>query len=123
MNTPRLSITLALTLSLLTLAGAMLLLGLLGLVAYLAIMAVFFWQGLRGLGHMADEGLRSILVGLLAAVLSALVAGVLDHHFLDINFPHVAALFWLNVGLGIATLRVTGNQGIGDQGIRLPAES
>jgi len=80
--------------------------GLLGLGAYLAIMAVFFWQGLRGLGRLGDEGLRSILVGLLAAVLSALVAGVLDHHFLDINFPHVAALFWLNLGLGVATLRV-----------------
>ena len=76
------------------------------------------WQGLRGLGRLADDGLRSILVGLLAAVLSALVAGVLDHHFLDINFPHVAALFWLNMGLGVATLRAVGNQEISDQGIR-----
>jgi O-antigen ligase len=82
--------------------------GLLGLGAYLAIMAAFFWQGLRGLGRLGDEGLRSILVGLLAAVLTALVAGVLDHHFLDINFPHVAALFWLNVGLGVAALRIGG---------------
>ena len=82
--------------------------GLLGLGTYLAIMAVFFWQGLRGLGRLGDEGLRSILIGLLAAVLSALVAGVLDHHFLDINFPHVAALFWLNVGLGVAALRIGG---------------
>jgi O-antigen ligase len=81
--------------------------GLLGLGAYLAIMAVFFWQGLHGLGRLADEGLRSILVGLLAAVLSALVAGVLDHHFLDINFPHVAALFWLNVGLTAVTVRMS----------------
>jgi len=83
--------------------------GLLGLGTYLAIMAVFFWQGLRGLGRLADAGLKSILIGLLAAVLSALVAGVLDHHFLDINFPHVAALFWLNLGLGVATLRVAGS--------------
>jgi O-antigen ligase len=90
--------------------------GLLGLGTYLAIMAVFFWNGLRGLGRLGDGGLRSILVGLLAAVLTALVAGVLDHHFLDINFPHVAALFWLNVGLGIATMRVAGNQRPGESG-------
>ncbi len=85
--------------------------GLLGLGTYLAIMAVFFWQGLRGLGRLADAGLKSILIGLLAAVLTALVAGILDHHFLDINFPHVAALFWLNLGLGVAILRVSGKSG------------
>jgi hypothetical protein len=40
-----------------------------------------------------------LLVGLQAAVLAALVAGLFDHYFFNLRFPHMVALFWLLLGL------------------------
>jgi hypothetical protein len=57
--------------------------------------------------------LESILVGLLAALAGAMVAGVFDHYLFNLNFPHAVALFWLSLGLAVAATMVeekeTGN--------------
>jgi hypothetical protein len=47
--------------------------------------------------------LESILLGLFTALLAALFTGIFDHYFFNINFQHAVALFWLCVGLSIAT--------------------
>ena len=47
------------------------------------------------------------MVACLGALSSALVAGLFDHHFADIHFPHVAALVWLIAGLLMAGLRLS----------------
>lgn len=48
----------------------------------------------------------TLAVACLGALISALVAGLFDHHFVDIHFPHVVALTWLIVGLIVVGLRL-----------------
>jgi hypothetical protein len=48
----------------------------------------------------------TIAVGCLGALVSVLVAGLFDHHFVDIHFPHVVAMVWLVTGLLVVALRI-----------------
>jgi O-antigen ligase len=78
--------------------------GLVGLGVFLLIMALTIRQILQGLAHLTDNPRRdSILLGLFGALLAVLFTGVFDHYFFNINFQHAVALFWLCVGLAIAT--------------------
>jgi hypothetical protein len=54
----------------------------------------------------APSEASTLAVAGLGAVVSALVAGLFDHHFVDIHFPHVVALTWLILGLIIVGLRL-----------------
>jgi polysaccharide biosynthesis protein PslJ len=79
--------------------------GLIGLAAFLGIVAAFFlrsWAALRGL----DEERASWLIGLQAAVAAALAVGLLDHYFFNIEFSHMVALFWGAIGLALALPRL-----------------
>jgi O-antigen ligase len=80
--------------------------GLLGLAAYLVTLAAVFQQGLRRLLACRDGELQAILAGLLAALLAAATAGILDHYFFNLVFPHMTALFWLLAGLIVAAVRL-----------------
>ena len=85
----------------LTIAGEM---GLVGLVAFLLTMVVFFvYMGLAFWRSRADPRLEAILLGLIAAVAGALVGGIFDHTMF--SYPHAVAMFWLFVGLGVTTAR------------------
>ncbi len=42
----------------------------------------------------------------MAAVAGALVVGVLDHYFFNIEFPHMAMLFWLYAALAVVAVRL-----------------
>jgi O-antigen ligase len=85
----------------LTIASRM---GLVGLACFLwAVGAVLLtaWRAARA--HWATaEG--ELLVTALAGLLAALAAGLLDHYFFNIEFSHMATLFWLLAGaaLGVA---------------------
>jgi len=35
-----------------------------------------------------------------------MVGGVFDHYFFNLDFPHSVSLFWLYVGLTVATTKV-----------------
>jgi O-antigen ligase len=48
----------------------------------------------------------TIAVGCLGTLASVLVAGLFDHHFVDIHFPHVVAMVWMIVGLLVVALRL-----------------
>jgi hypothetical protein len=50
--------------------------------------------------------LDSALLGGAAAIFGALVVGVADHYYFNIEFPHMAALFWLVAGVTLATRRI-----------------
>jgi O-antigen ligase len=69
--------------------------GLLGLVVFVAAVAVTWRAGARGLTHMTDQRLQAVRAAFLAALTGALVAGLLDHYFANQAFPHAVALFWL----------------------------
>ncbi len=73
--------------------------GLLGLGAFLALMAAFFvhgWQALK----TVDEECVSWILGIQAGIAAGLAVGLLDHYFFNIEFSHMVALFWTCIGLG-----------------------
>jgi O-antigen ligase len=72
--------------------------GLVGVSAFAFIIIVFFWRGWHA--HQTRD-FDAVLVGFMAAVLGALVGGIFDHYFFNLDFPHSVTLFWLCVGLGM----------------------
>ena len=85
--------------------------GLVGLSVFVLILTLFFravwraWPTIRN-----TEGLEAILLGLTSALIGILVGGVFDHYFFNLNFPHSVSIFWIYLGLAMATLRL-GTQG------------
>ncbi len=77
--------------------------GLVGLTIWIWIMASVVIRGVLGCvrGHGETS---SLALACLAALISALVAGLFDHHFVD--FPHVAAMVWMIVGLLMISLNL-----------------
>jgi polysaccharide biosynthesis protein PslJ len=69
--------------------------GLLGLAIYVLALGSAWCVGLRGLLRETDAARQGVCAAYLAAVTAALVAGLLDHYFANVAFPHAVALFWL----------------------------
>ncbi len=80
--------------------------GLVGVAAFLITMGIFFWNALQAwLDGLRDDVLLSpILLGVCAALLGAMTAGVVDHYFFNLDFPHSVTLFWIFVGLGVSAI-------------------
>ncbi len=81
--------------------------GLIGLTSFLVIMAVLFvrfWRARRLAA--ASPVLEPLWWGLHAGVAGALIGGIFDHYFFNLDFPHSATLFWLIVGLAAAVGRM-----------------
>jgi len=77
--------------------------GLVGLTSFLAVVGVFFARFARARRAVREDGrLEPIWWGLHAAVMGALVGGLFDHYFFNLDFHHSATLFWLIVGLATA---------------------
>lgn len=77
--------------------------GLIGLAGFIFVLGVFFWTAFRRRGVADARGLGSIQISSVAGVLGAASAGLFDHYFFNLQFPHTVALFWLFVGLATAT--------------------
>lgn len=76
--------------------------GLVGLAAFLGIVAFFFSQGWQALRAADDDDERAAwLVSLQAGIAAALAVGVLDHYFFNIEFSHMVTLFWGVIGLAM----------------------
>jgi hypothetical protein len=85
--------------------------GLIGLAAFLVILTVFFWQVWKAWPKLSGQaGLEAILLGLTASLVGILVGGLLDHYFFNLNFPHSVSIFWMYLGLAMATIHL-GTQG------------
>jgi hypothetical protein len=85
--------------------------GLIGLAVFVVILAVFFWQVWKVWPRVRRQaGLEAILLGLTASLAGILVGGLLDHYFFNLNFPHSVSIFWLYLGLAMATIQL-GTQG------------
>jgi len=93
--------------------------GLIGLALFLVTVIIFMVYALRAVvvsqRHAPPRGdpsegewslLDSALLGGTAAIFGALVVGVADHYYFNIEFPHMAALFWLVAGLTLAARRL-----------------
>lgn len=80
--------------------------GLIGLSVFLITMLVFFIYALRPANKIMDPSLQTIQMGALSEVVGALSAGLFDHYFFNLYFPHTIALFWLFVGLTVVATRL-----------------
>ncbi|NTW01844.1 MAG: O-antigen ligase family protein [Oscillochloris sp.] len=77
--------------------------GLVGLVAFVSLVATWFTTTFRATRHL-DEERADWLLGIQAGLVAALVVGVADHYFFNIEFSHMVALFWGAAGLGMAII-------------------
>jgi O-antigen ligase len=81
--------------------------GLIGLSAFLFIIVSFFVQVWRAWPRVSLHiGLEAILLGLTASIVGILVGGIFDHYFFNLSFPHSVSIFWLYLGLAMATVRL-----------------
>lgn len=79
--------------------------GVVGLLTFLLAMAVFFVMVLRtARAGLTDDRREALLLGLSGAVAGVLVSGVLDHYLFNLAYPHMVSLFWIYVGLAVATI-------------------
>lgn len=77
--------------------------GLVGLAAFLGIVAAWFVQTITALPRLNEEQVNWIL-GCQAGVVAALAVGLADHYFFNIEFSHMSALLWGTMGLGMAVV-------------------
>jgi O-antigen ligase len=88
----------------LLMAGEM---GLVGLATFLIVMATLFGSAWRVRARVADRvELEPIWWGFHTALLGALIGGVFDHYFFNLDFHHSVTLFWLYVGLAAVSTRL-----------------
>lgn len=80
--------------------------GIVGVAAFLLTMGIFFYRSLLAWldGLQDDARLSPILLGVCAALIGAMTAGVVDHYFFNLDFPHSVTLFWVFVGLGVTAI-------------------
>jgi O-antigen ligase len=57
-----------------------------------------------------DPQMEALLLGLLAAVIGALVGGIFDHYLFNLVYPHMSVLLWSYIGLGMAVVGLTRSQ-------------
>ncbi len=77
--------------------------GLVGLAAFLALVAAWFAMTWHAVPRLDDERVAWVL-GIQAGIVAALAVGLADHYFFNIEFPHMGALFWGSIGLGMAVI-------------------
>jgi hypothetical protein len=76
--------------------------GLVGVAAFLLTMLLFANMLVTGLRHPhQDQRLEALMLGILGALVGLLAAGVLDHYLFNLTYPHMTALLWIVVGLGV----------------------
>lgn len=80
--------------------------GLVGLGVFLLTMGLFFYRVVVAwFEHLAqDARMAPLVLGVAGALLGAMIAGLADHYFFNLQFPHSVVLFWLYVGLGMTAL-------------------
>ena len=89
--------------------------GLLGLLAFFGVVGTVFAYAFRHRRafHVETEFLPrnsvskdAVWLGLHAALVGALVAGVFDHYLFNMDFHHAVTIFWLVLGLAVGSTRL-----------------
>ncbi len=77
--------------------------GLVGVAAFIMTMVVFLNILVNGLRHVhQDPRLEALMLGILGAIVGLLAAGILDHYLFNLTYPHMTALLWIVVGMGVS---------------------
>lgn len=81
--------------------------GLVGLFAFFSVIAtVFAYAFFNRLTFKQNERLDAVWLGLHAALVGGLVAGIFDHYLFNLEFHHAVTAFWLLVGMAAASTRL-----------------
>jgi len=80
--------------------------GLIGLGLLLLTLVLLGLDGLRAAVTAPDREDRALVATLLASLVAAGLVGNLDHYFMNPQFPHMVALFWLYAGLLASATRL-----------------
>ncbi|MBP8001641.1 MAG: O-antigen ligase family protein [Chloroflexi bacterium] len=81
--------------------------GVLGLLAFFAVIGTLFgYAFFNRHGFKTDTRRDPIWLGLHAAVIGGLTAGLFDHYLFNIDFHHAVTVFWMLVGLAVAATRL-----------------
>lgn len=103
-GTPDIDLYLAVASVYFTIAGRM---GLFGLLAFFGIVGTVFIYAFRNRkAARADERKDAVWLGLHAALLGALVAGIFDHYLFNMDFHHAVTIFWMMLGMAVAATRL-----------------
>lgn len=103
-GTPDRDIYLGVSSMYLTIAGNT---GLVGLCLYLLIIAEIFRYGLwRWRKLRRDPMLANVWLGFAGALLGAMVGGIFDHFYFNIEFNGAALMFWIVAGLALTSARL-----------------
>jgi hypothetical protein len=65
---------------------------------FLVAAGVIVWRGLRASWRESDDEDEDLALCYTAALVAALVVGLVDHYFFNPQFPHMATLFWVLAG-------------------------
>jgi O-antigen ligase len=103
-GTPDVDIYLGVANVYLTIAQTM---GLVGLLAFFAVLGTLFGYAFFN-RHIFKTDVRkdAVWLGLHAAIMGGLVAGLFDHYLFNLEFHHAVTAFWLFVGLAAAATRL-----------------
>jgi len=103
-GTPDIDIYLGVANVYLTIAEVM---GLVGLLAFFAVIGtVFAYAFVNRHIFKQNEQLDAVWLGLHAALVGGLIAGVFDHYLFNLEFHHAVTAFWLLVGMATAATRL-----------------
>ena len=81
--------------------------GVVGLAAFMISIAVVLgWSLQHRRAALSDPGLAPLWLGIHAALIAALVIGLLDHYFVNLEFQAAQTFFWLLVGMALAATRL-----------------
>ncbi|PID85648.1 MAG: hypothetical protein CSB13_07105 [Chloroflexi bacterium] len=81
--------------------------GVVGLVSFFAVMiGVFVYAFLNRHAIRTNSRIDTVWLGLHAALMGALAAGIFDHYLFNMEFHHAVTAFWMLVGLAVASTRV-----------------
>ncbi len=97
--------------------------GLVGLTAFFGlVMTVFGYAYINRRYFRRNDRTDSIWIGLHAALAGGLVVGIFDHYLFNIDFHFAVTVFWIFIGLSVATTRLgkesSGETVSGPEGIK-----
>jgi O-antigen ligase len=84
--------------------------GLIGLASFFVVIGVFFARFWRTRAQAEASEVEPLWWGLHAGIVGALVGGIVDHYFFNLDFHHSVTLFWLVIGLATAATEIIRQQ-------------